>query len=317
MPEQITKLNYRNSAVGDYIRCPLNFHFRHNLHLHKIDDDRGVHHQRFGQAIHEALRIIYTEYDLDKAKARMRECYPVQLDADDLAKTADNACYALEKYFEHYHWDRTDWEVLSVEETDWDGDYVGVTPDMVVKDRNENIFIVDHKTTGRYLNFDYFADYDPNSQITHYIKRTRDRFGHCDGFIVNAIRFAFLKRASKDRAAGFNVEFERQVFQRTAAQIERTERSTGEWIAEIERSREHGYWRAAETTNACRFCSYKSLCAAGWSWEDDEELITNVFRQVCDKPLPSNDRCNLDMGHQEECGHLLQPVGETEFVVEV
>ena len=308
--------NYRNSTVGDYIRCPLAFNFAHNLHLKKIDDDSGEHHIRFGQAVHAALAVIHTERDLKKAQKVMREQYPIQLNAEDLGKTADNACYALEKYVDHYSWDQ-DWKVLSIEQTDWEGSYVAVTPDMVVQDKYDNIFIVDHKTTGKYLNFDYFADFDPNSQVTHYIQRTKERYGHCDGFTVNAIRFAFLKRASKDRAAGFNVEFERQTFQRTASQIKRTERSTGEWIEEIERSRESGYWRAAETPSACKFCHYKSICAVGWSWEDDEKLITNVFRQVCDSPLPSNDRCNLDMGHGGEHGHLVQPVGEAEFVVEV
>lgn len=307
--------DYRNSTVGDYIRCPLNFNFRHNLHLQRIDSGIGEHHLVYGQAIHEALRIIYTENDLEKAQAKMRECYPKQLDPDDLAKTADNAVFALEKYVEHYDWDK-DWEVLSVEETDWDGNYVAVTPDMVVKDRNDNIFIVDHKTTGRYLNFDYFADFDPNSQVTHYIQRTKERFGNCDGFIVNAMRFAFLKRASKDRAAGFNVEFERQCFQRTAQQIERTMRSTEEWIKEIERSHESGYWRAAETPSACRFCSYKSICSSGWSWEDDAELITNLFRQVCDVPLGVN-RCNRDLDHKGEHQFILEPSEAKEFVVEV
>lgn len=308
--------NYRNSTVGDYIRCPLAFNFAHNLHLRKIDDDSGEHHKRFGQAVHATLAVIHTERDLRKAQKVMRESYPTQLDPDDLAKTADNACYVLEKYVEHYQWDQN-WKVLSIEQTDWEGSYVAVTPDMVVKDHYDNIFIVDHKTTGKYLNFDYFADFDPNSQVTHYIQRIKERYGHCDGFIVNAIRFAFLKRASKDRAAGFNVEFERQVFQRTASQIERTERSTDEWLVQIERSRESGYWRAAETPSACKFCHYKSICAAGWSWEEDQELITNVFRQVCDEPLPSNDRCNFDLGHEGDHGHLLQPVGEQEFTVEI
>lgn len=311
----MTTLNYRNSAVGDYIRCPLAFHFSHNLHLKKIDDDGGEHHRKFGQAVHAALAVIYTERDLKKAQLTMQESYPVQLDKEDLAKTVDNAHYVLEKYVDHYQWDQ-DWKVLSIEETDWDGGYVAVTPDMVVQDRNENILIVDHKTTGKYLNFDYFSDFDPNSQITHYIKRTRERYGHCDGFIVNAIRFAFLKKKSKDRAAGFNVEFERQVFQRTINQIERTERSTEEWIEEIERSRKRTYWRAAETPSACRFCSYKSICAAGWSWEDDSELITNVFRQVCEEPLGSNERCALDLGHSGNHSPLFEHP-TTEFVVEV
>jgi CRISPR/Cas system-associated exonuclease Cas4 (RecB family) len=308
-------INYRNSAVSDYIRCPLAFHFAHNLHLQKIDDDSGEHHRRFGQAIHSALEVIYVDRDLEKAKVKMRECYPVQLDTEDLAKTVDNACFALEKYIEHYDWDK-EWTVLSTEETDYDGSYVAVTPDMVVKDRNDNIFIVDHKTTGKYLNYDYFSDYDPNSQVTHYVQRTRERYGHCDGFIVNAIRFAFLKRASKDRAAGFNVEFERQVFQRTSSQIQRTERSTEEWIEEIEHSRRRGHWRAAETSSACKFCSYKSICSAGWSWEDDEELITNVFRRVCQQKI-GNDYCNLDLNHSGDHRHELVAAAPVEFVVEV
>lgn len=308
--------DYRNSTVAEYIRCPLSFHLRHNLHLQKIDDDSGEHHLRYGIAFHEALRILYTEHDLEKAKRRMRECYPTQLDVNDLAKTLENAYFALEKYVEHYNWDKQ-WEVLATEKTDWTGDYVAVTPDMIVRDSSDNIFIVDHKTTQRYLNYDYFADYDPNAQVTHYIRRIKERFGHCDGFIVNAIRFSFLKRNSKERSVGFNVEFERQVFQRTPAQLERTAKSTSEWIKDIERSRASNYWRAAETPSACKFCHYKAICSAGWDVEEDEELITNLYRYVCSELLESGEYCNQDTGHEGACGFVLSTAVESEFVVEI
>lgn len=305
----------RLSAIGDFIRCPLAYRYRHKLHLRKRDDDSGDHHLRFGAAIHEGLSIIYTERNLEKAKAAFKAAYPAQLDPNDLAKTPESGVYMLEKYAEHYDFDRS-WEVLSVETTDKSG-YVGLTPDLVVRDKTtDSIYIVDHKTTGRYLNFDYFADFDPNSQVTQYIRKAKDDWGHCDGFIVNAISFSYLKRDGKIRRKGLNIEFERQIFNRTLDQIKRTEIDTFEWLEEIANSERRGHWRAAETTNACRFCSYKSLCAAGWSWDEDEPLILTTFRQVCEVDEGSG-RCQLDLSHDGAHDPTLKQSQEIEFTVEV
>ena len=309
---------YSNSEINCFDRCRLEYQYRYNLHLQSIEDDSGAHHTTFGKAFHSALEVLYTKGDMKLAKQAMRDGYPVQLDPNDMAKTAENACFTLEKYWEHYNQDR-DWEIISVvEERNFRDDGFGVKPDLVVHDRNENILLIDHKTTGAYLNYDYFARYDPNSQISHYIQWCKEKHGHCDGFVVNAVSFRYRQRAYKGEPAGFYCSFERQTFNRTAHQLATTIRATEEAIADIEHCRETGYWRPNEQSTTCKFCSYKRLCSAGWSWEEDSELILNQMRRICDKPISKTDEhCQLDLGHGGKCDSSPQVSEAAEFVVEV
>lgn len=308
-------MSYSNSMITEYARCPLAFFYRYQQHLRRIDGDHTDHALSFGAAVHKALAVLYVERDVKRAQQAMRDYYPVQLDVEDLAKTADNACYALTKYWEHYDGD-PDWEILSIEERDYTKDGFAIKPDMVVRDKYGSVLVVDHKTTKAYLSYDYFSQFDPNSQVTHYIRWCRERYGVCDGFVVNALSFLFLKRKSPLRAAGFNLELERQIFQRTPAQIERTVLSTNEVISDIERAKLNHHWRAAESSNACKFCSFKSLCSSGWSWEDDRELILTTFRQTCDEAIDAFDEhCTLDLGHEGQHSSAIQQALQPEFEV--
>lgn len=308
---------YSNSYIQTYTRCPLACFYQQELHLARIDDDSSGHALAFGAAFHKALAVLYTESDLKKAQQTMRDYYPVQLDPNDLAKTADNACFALKAYWQHYDGD-PDWEILACEGREFTEDGFAVKPDLVIRDRQGSILIVDHKTTKAYLNADYFSQFEPNSQITHYIRWCKEAHGGCDGFLINAINFLFLKRKSPLRAAGFNCEFDRAIFQRSPSQIERTVKATNDVIADIERSKSIGYWRANESSNACKFCSYRSLCSAGWSWEDDESLILSTFRRTCDMPINEIDEhCTLDHGHDGVHSSAVQSAAPIIFDVEL
>lgn len=310
---------YSNSEINEFDKCRLAYFYRYQQHLQRIDEDSGAHHLQFGKAFHAALEVLYTKGDMKLAQQAMRDNYPVQLDPADLAKTADNACYALTKYWEHYNQD-LDWEIVDVVEgRNFREDGFGVKPDLVVKDRYGQILLIDHKTTGSYLSYDqYWSRYEPNSQISHYLHWCREKYGVADGFVVNAIRFAFLQRKSKDRAAGFNVEFERQTYLRNSSQIAITLKATEDAISDIEHCRETGYWRANEQPNACKFCSYRSLCAAGWSWEEDRTLILGQFRQTCDRAISATDEhCALNLGHEEDCSSAVQQSAPVEFEVEI
>lgn len=310
-------MSYSNSYTSDFERCHLAAYYGYELNLHRIGDDTGNHHLAFGAAGHEAMRVLYQLDDMEAAQAMLREHYPVQLDVADLAKTADNGCFTIEKYWEEYDKDK-DWEVLSVEEKDLTEDDFTVKLDLVVRDiRNGDILGVDHKFTGRYLNYNFFGQFNPNSQITHYTRYIKEKYGRCDGFIINAIALRYRQRASKDGPAGFWCAFERQVFNRNDGQIARTVRAKNEVVADIERCKSTGYWRPAETPNACKFCAYRELCGAGWSWEEDSELILNSFRQVCKNYTSTGEHCNLDLYHADLCSSAVQQVTPVEFEVEV
>src|SRR3977135_1809418 len=95
-------MSYSNSEINTFDRCRLEYFYRFQQNLERIDADSGAHHQQFGKAFHSALESLYTHGDVKLAQQVMREQYPVQLDTTDAAKTADNACYTFTKYWEHY-----------------------------------------------------------------------------------------------------------------------------------------------------------------------------------------------------------------------
>lgn len=308
---------YSNSLIAEFNRCQLSAFYRYEKHLHRIDEDASAHHLSFGSAGHKALEVLYTGGTMDDAKMAFRKYYPVQLDPNDLAKTADNGCFTIEKYWDHYQSDKG-WKILAVEGREFTEDNFGIKPDLIVKDKNDSIYVVDHKFTGAYLNADYFTQYEPNSQITQYIRWVKERYGYCDGFIVNAVALRYRQRAYKGEPAGFWCAFERQVYNRTSSQIERTVTATQDTIADIERAKQRGYWRPNEQSNACKFCSYKVLCGAGWSWEEDESLILSQFRQTCDEAVSSTEEhCTLNLGHEGNHSTAIQVSQPIEFEVTV
>lgn len=286
---------YSNSLLQSYMKCPLQCFYRYEQHLQRSDDDSSGHHLAFGRAMHEAFKTLYTTNDVEAAIKALNENYPTQLDPNDLAKTAANGAFVIKVYWEHYNQDR-DWEIVSCEEIDSAEDGYVVKPDLIVKDRYSNLLLVDHKFTKSYLNYKFFDQFSPNSQITQYIRWAKEKFGACDGFVVNAVNFLFLQRKSAQRAAGFNTEFERQTFNVTAQQIAQDELAKAYWIERIEEARAKNRWPM--NTTACTFCSYKSICAAGWDWENDRELILNTYRSVCEKFVPEQGaHCQLDRDH--------------------
>lgn len=343
---------YSNSSINAYAFCPLSYRYKYGLKLHPIEA-ASVHDLVFGRAGHEALAALYTTNDLDKAKEALRAHYPVQLNPDDRAKTAENGCLALEGYVRQYDWDKN-WDVLACEDMDATEDRHVVKLDLVVRDtRTGSIYGVDHKWTKSLLNYKYWSKFDPNSQVTQYIRYIKEKYGHCDGFIVNAISLQWLNE--KDKAGrwngkyydltdserlvwsnrevryvkyykremvacwGLKVEFERQVLQRTEQQIEQDNASRLNWIGAIEDSKKLDAWPM--NTQQCFLCEYQPVCSAGWDWEHDSNLILNSFRQVCDKWIPEMGmHCTLDLGHEEGCRFELPDANvaaQPEFEVEV
>lgn len=304
---------YSNSYIQKFAQCPLASHYKYDLHLTPSDGES--HDLVFGRAFTKGLEALYVEKDLKKAKAVFKDHLPT-VPAGELAKTVENGIFALDKYVECYNWDQN-WKVLATENMDATEDGFIVKLDLIVEDtRTGNILGVDHKTTKSYLDYKFFSKFDPNAQVTQYIRYIKEKYGNCDGFIINAFRFYHNQRRSAQRDAGPGVEFERQVFQRTPQQIAQEQESKQYWIDRIEEAKRNEIW--GMNTSQCFLCEYQPACGAGWDWENDSQLILNTFRQVCDKWMPeAESHCNLDLGHEGDHGHLLQPVGETEFKVEI
>lgn len=314
---------YSNSQLQSYKNCPLQYRFYWDLKLRKLDDEAGEHHLRFGHAFHEGLAVLYganymeqlTKTTWARAENAVQTGYPTQLDIADKAKTQENALATLASYVRRWQQeDLAKWKVLEIETRS--DDPWSVKPDVVLEDREHGgIYLMDHKTTGAYLNYQYWERFQPNSQITHYLDYAQSKWGPIEGFIINAISFRYRERAYKGEPAGFWCAFERQMFNRRPEQLEYERLSRADWIASIERSHTSGFWRT--NTDSCRFCQYKPICQPGWTWEDDRELIEIQFYQCCDTLLDNDDHCVLALDHEGKCSPLRPEQQPTEITIEV
>jgi hypothetical protein len=307
---------YSNSQLQSYKNCPLQWRLYWDLGLRRLDDDASDHHLRYGHAVHAGLETIYRGGSLREAQDRFLENYPTQLDVNDKAKTRQNGITALREYVKRWGAGDRKWRVVEIETRS--DDPWSVKPDLVVEHVDHGgLYLVDHKTTGQYLNYKYWERFQPNSQITHYLDYGIAKYGPIEGFIINAISFRYNERASKNAPqAGFWCNFERQTFNRRSEQLDYERASRAEWIADIERSRSLGFWRT--NTDACWRCQYKSICAPGWTWEEDRELIEIQYYQACDALLADDQHCVLVREHEGECSAAAaQSKRAMEFEIEV
>jgi hypothetical protein len=307
---------YSNSQLQSYKSCPLQWRFYWDLNLRRVDDEGSDHHLRYGHAIHKGLETIYRGGSLREAQDAFLAHYPTQLDLNDKAKTRQNGITALREYVKRWGAeDARNWRVVEIEirsDDPW-----SVKPDLVVEHvQHGGLYLVDHKTTGQYLNYKYWERFQPNSQITHYLDYGISKYGPIEGFVINAISFRYNERASKNAPqAGFWCNFERQTFNRRTEQIEFERQSRAAWIADIERSCEAGFWRT--NTDSCWRCQYKSICAPGWTWEEDRELIEIQYYQACNVLLGDDEHCVLVLGHEGECSASVAASAQVEFEIEV
>jgi len=279
------------------------------------DAASNSHHLAWGAAFHAGLEAWYEAHRLGVAwtdiplasggiitmQEIFRGQYPVQLDPADRVKTQENGTRALALYVRRWAEEDRKWRVLEVEGP---GQLVDVTSigigelhtDLIVENlEHGGIYVVDHKTTGKQLGPWYWDQYAPNSQITYYIDYAQQKYGSCEGFIINVVSLQWRdekksngannvewfdpndpnlpwlayshyeersykggplgKAGPRMVAWGLTVNFERQVFNRTRQQIEQERRSTQLWISDIETCSLNDEWPF--NTGACYSCEYR------------------------------------------------------------
>lgn len=330
-------MRYSYSQISTYQACPVLYKFRYVDHLAVIGESE--HDLRFGKAWDCALNALYAGAGIKSAMKAFsdsypREEYPVALPYWSSGKSFMSGLDGIDEYAKHYEQEDENWEVVSIQsrdraETD-DGDSRTVVLDLVVRDRRDGlIYGVDHKSSGKYLNSDYFLAFDPHSQIRQYVDHLQKKYGECGGFYINAASFrnrskAYTPRQGPDKGvqlpAGDWRDFKRMVFNpnQEAVQAERAN-FTG-WVRKIESDRAAGSW--GYNTNHCKrgpiICPFHKICSSGWTWPRDAQLIESHYQQRC--PLiTEGERCWLTPGHEGECDPTRPVVvdGEVDFDEEI
>lgn len=314
-------MRYSYSQISTYASCPTLYKFRYIDHLAVIGESE--HDLRFGKAWDGALNAYYGGGGVREAMKAFsdsypREEYPVALPYWSQGKSYQSGMDGVMEYIEKYEQEDQNWQVISIQsrdktETD-DGDSRTVVLDRVIKDRRDGLYYgVDTKTTGKYLDSDYWLQFDPHSQIRQYVDHLQRKYGreNVGGFYIDACSFrhrskAYTPRKGPDKGvqlpAGDWRDFKRMVFNPNAEAVQAERDNFSLWVEKIQADRESGKW--GYNTNYCKrgpiICPFHKICSSGWSWPRDAQLIEAHYQQRC--PLiKDGERCWLTPQHEGEC----------------
>lgn len=313
----MSEIRHSTSSISVYMQCPT---------LYKLSTVDGLvplepgyrHDLDFGSAGHEALETLYSEGGtVRKAQeafvaAYPPEKYPQFLPAWSKGKTIRNGWLAITAYAEKWKDEDSNFEILEIEklrDLSGEGENARVVKlDLVYRDKRDGgIRGMDHKFCGKYLDSDYYEQYEPHSQIRRYTDYIKGKWGECAGFTINAISLmnrskAVTPRKGKNKGirleAGDWFDFGRMDYtlNENILQLERI--NTKYWTDRIEHDIETGIF--GYDTSQCKRgpirCEFRELCKEGYTWPRDEELISEWYYQQCREIFNDGDRCRLPRG---------------------
>lgn len=173
------KLSYSDAQTA--LRCMKKYFYRKVLNL---EPRTTMDYLDLGTYVHRLLAGT-TKFDL-KVEINANPLFFEDTKAEHLA-LLDEAFDIVSRHNEF--WGTEKWEVLHVEEsfetTLPNGHTVSYTPDLIVKDKDGQVWVVDHKTTTDSVPRELpFADL----QVLVYLRGVRERYPEAAGFIFNYLR---------------------------------------------------------------------------------------------------------------------------------
>lgn len=182
------QINYRGSEINDFLRCRKRYDY---AWIQKLKPRQRSEKLTIGSAIHKFLELWYSEFRSKDAIDAMMEYIEdnskelEEIAVQDLKHLA--TCVAW-NYVGHYSFD-SNWTVLGVEvpfsvQLDDETNYTG-TIDLIVRDEDDYIWFVDHKTTNAIDVYDKNSDMD--RQISRYWWALEQLGYNVHGFIYNII----------------------------------------------------------------------------------------------------------------------------------
>lgn len=312
-------MRYSYSQLSTYAACPTKYKLRYVDHLSPLAE--SDHDLRFGKAWDAALNALYSSIgNINRAEQAFatsypKADYPAQLPYWSLGKSFTNGIAAISAYVDNYREEDQNWEVVSIQSRDTQEDEEHtrtVVLDLVIRDKRDGlIYGCDNKTTGKYLDQQFFLQFDPHSQIRQYVDHLQKKFGEVGGFYINAAGFrhrskAYTPRSGPDKGiqlpAGDWHTFKRMVFNPNRNALGQELSSYQGWVAKIESDRASGLWtyNTEQCVKGPIICPYHKICSAGYEWPADSELISEHYLQRCPKILETGVRCWLSVDHEGE-----------------
>ena len=272
--------SYDSSQTQAFKDCPYKYKLTYVDGLKRRVDGEVEHDRVYGGALHEGLAQVFRKWELELAQSLFKEAYPIQLDESDKAKTQENGLTLLTDFMVWAKQNYAGYEVVEVEQVgkiDLEGGVVfTVKPDLVLKNKSSGeYYAADHKTTGNSLQASFWNKFDPAAWVTAQSAYVEQKYGSCSGVFVNGISFGYRSRMYKGEPAGFHSNIERQLFNRNPLQISQWKQDALTWIKRIEQAKLEGVW--GKNTESCRWCSFRPICMAEWTPEEDRELIEEMY----------------------------------------
>lgn len=301
-----------NSSLCLLEECQRKFLYRSVLFLREPEEKIAI---SFGKAMHKFLELHYANKSFEESFAGF--CETALKENTRIAVSRVNAIdvgevqeYSLEfgyvlckKYFNAFPLDREYFTVLKdtqnipYTETGFaldlpHGVLVGLIDLLGTINYNNNIAVIDHKTTKHNLNQSWLSQFTINNQISTYLYAASDYL--CAGIenapewittaIINALRVKDYRREKVDDLQNLDEEKASKLFQRLETsrsiyQLEQRIRHADYQLMQIGQSLEYGIDGFPQHTQSCNTkygdCEYQRLCMA-----KDEKILEWLMRDT-------------------------------------
>lgn len=290
-----------STKLKTFQSCPREFFFSYILGWRSKTANV---HLAFGSAWHEALEYLHTkgmsDQNIKEAFFVFQEIfnkeYSPLMNEEHKAKNAENAGKALQEYAHAYR-DKDDFEVLFTETA-------GTAPvrgdrvihfkcDLILEDRNGDIWSMEHKTTGRggrTWKSRWPLDFQVNAYAHAVSSLFADRYGDVAGVKING---AILRKSG-------NNEFVRIPCRKTADQLRLWVQECNHWIDMLEWNMEILAETSVSDDIMFAFPRNPTSCTKyGCAFDGMCERWTNPLRR-CEEPPPGYEEDHWDPRRQED-----------------
>jgi len=173
------------TTMSDFLTCRMRWYWRHRRNVTPIQRSLAL---SFGAALHIGFKAFYTGNDA--IEAFKADYQPVDIPEGE-KRTVEHGSMILEKYAEQYK--TNPFEVIECNGSHLiqlsDDVIYAARMDAIIKWQGEKTYVMEHKTTSS-LGYYFFENFALNHQVDGYVRACKDKYGECEGVLIDAISTA-------------------------------------------------------------------------------------------------------------------------------
>lgn len=268
------------TQVQTFLSCPEKYRLRFLEGLKKIQEDAHDQPRKFGEAIHRGIEAYYAGLGATGMVDHFLSIFPKALTEEETVYTPANGNTVLRYFHDYAQQNDAGYTLVALEKVLEiqlaPGIPFSVKPDRIVRHDQTGYWAVDTKTTGKALTEDYWRQYENAAQVSAQAAAVTGTYGQCSGVIIEAIRLGYRSRMYKGEPAGFYVHVQRQIFNRTTAQLDDWKQRALRTLTRLSQTQASGDWE--KNTEMCHWCEYSQLCQS----VGDEQVRETLYQRVED-----------------------------------